>query len=261
LNKLLIANRGEISIRIARTAAETGLVTVAIYAEDDAASLHTRHADEAIALKGQGAAAYLDIEQIVDVAVRSHCDAVHPGYGFLSENPVFARRCAAAGLTFVGPSPDTLALFGDKTSALDLATELEIPVLPGTRVATSLDDARRFMADGGPVMLKALAGGGGRGMRPVLRPEDLANAYERCASEAKAAFGDGALYVERFFPRARHVEVMTMSARRSGPRPCAWVRRRPTRGSGPSSFWSTKRPANPAGPLLKPTHVCRWSTP
>ncbi len=210
MKKLLIANRGEIAIRIARTAAEMGLATVAIFAEDDAASLHTRHADEAVALSGQGAAAYLDVEQIVAAALGAHCDAVHPGYGFLSENPAFARRCAEAGLIFVGPSAETLALFGDKTAALDLATELEIAVLPGTRVATSLEDARRFMADGGPVMLKALAGGGGRGMRPVSRPEDLADAFERCASEAKAAFGDGALYVERFFPRARHVEVQIL---------------------------------------------------
>ena len=210
MQKLLIANRCEIPIRIARTAAEMGIVTVAVFAEDDAASLHTRMADEAVALKGAGAAAYLDIDQVVAAAKASGCDAVHPGYGFLSENAGFARACADAGLTFVGPSADTLALFGDKTAALDLATELEIPVLPGTRMATSLEEAQRFLADlgsSGAVMLKALAGGGGRGMRPVTSPDQLADAFERCASEAKAAFGDGALYVERFFPKARHVEV------------------------------------------------------
>jgi acetyl/propionyl-CoA carboxylase alpha subunit/acetyl-CoA carboxylase carboxyltransferase component len=210
LKKLLIANRGEIAIRIARSAAELGLATVAVYAEDDSASLHTRLADEAVALKGVGAAAYLDIEGVIGAARTSGCDAVHPGYGFLSENAAFARACAEAGLVFVGPAPETLALFGDKTAALGLAASLHIPTLPGTRHATGLDEAEAFLArlgPGGAVMLKALAGGGGRGMRPVSDPADLAAAFERCRSEAMAAFSDGALYVEQFFPRARHVEV------------------------------------------------------
>src|SRR5262249_6862429 len=135
------------------------------------------------------------------------------GYGFLSENAAFATACGDAGLTFVGPTPETLALFGDKTAALGLAAELGVPTLPGTRGATSREEADVFLAslgEGGAVMLKALAGGGGRGMRPVTRPEDLAEAFERCASEAKAAFGDGAPYVEQFFPRARHVEVQVV---------------------------------------------------
>jgi acetyl/propionyl-CoA carboxylase alpha subunit/acetyl-CoA carboxylase carboxyltransferase component len=210
LKKLLIANRGEIAIRIARSAAELGLITVAVYAEDDALSLHTRQADEAVALQGVGAAAYLDIDGMTQAAKLSGCDAVHPGYGFLSENPAFARACADAHLTFVGPSPETLALFGDKTAALGLAASLDIPTLPGTRGATNLEDARAFLAGlggGGAIMLKALAGGGGRGMRPVTRAEDLPEAFERCRSEAQAAFGDGSLYAERFFPKARHVEV------------------------------------------------------
>ena len=210
MKKLLIANRGEIAIRIARTAAEMGIVSVAVFAEDDAASLHTRLADEAAPLKGAGAAAYLDIGQVVAIAEATGCDAVHPGYGFLSENAAFAQACADAGLTFVGPAPDTLALFGDKTSALALAIELGIPVLPGTRAATTLGEAGDFLASlgsGGAVMLKALAGGGGRGMRPVIDSGALAEAYERCSSEARASFGDGALYVEQFFPKARHVEV------------------------------------------------------
>jgi acetyl/propionyl-CoA carboxylase alpha subunit/acetyl-CoA carboxylase carboxyltransferase component len=213
LNKLLIANRGEIAIRVARTAAELGLATVAVYAEDDAASLHVRRADEAVALKGLGAAAYLDIGQIVEAAKSSGCDAVHPGYGFLSENAAFSRACAEAGIIFVGPSPETLELFGDKTAALKLAASLDIPTLPGTRGATSLEDAQGFLAslgEGGAVMLKALAGGGGRGIRPVTSADELAGAYERCASEAKAAFGDGALYAEQLFERARHVEVQIL---------------------------------------------------
>ncbi len=213
MNKLLIANRGEIAIRVARTAAELGLATVAVYAEDDAASLHVRRADEAVALRGLGAAAYLDIEQIVEAARSSGCDAVHPGYGFLSENAAFARACAEAGITFVGPSAETLELFGDKTAALKLAASLDIPTLPGTRGATSVEEAQAFLAslgEGGAVMLKALAGGGGRGMRPVSSADELAGAYERCASEAKAAFGDGSLYAEQFFERARHVEVQIL---------------------------------------------------
>ncbi|HZZ86972.1 MAG TPA: carboxyl transferase domain-containing protein [Caulobacteraceae bacterium] len=210
MKKLLIANRGEIAIRIARTAREMGIATVAVFAEDDAASLHIERADEAVPLRGQGAAAYLDMVQIVQGAKATGCDAVHPGYGFLSENPTFAQDCADAGLTFVGPAPATLALFGDKTAALGLASRLDIPTLPGTRGRTSLEEAQEFLAslgDGAAVMLKALAGGGGRGMRPVLTAADLPEAFTRCASEAKAAFGDGALYVEQLFPLARHVEV------------------------------------------------------
>jgi acetyl/propionyl-CoA carboxylase alpha subunit/acetyl-CoA carboxylase carboxyltransferase component len=210
VNKLLIANRGEIAVRIARTAAEMGLATVAVFSEDDAASLHTRTADEAVGLKGSGPAAYLDIAQVVAAAKEAGADAVHPGYGFLSENPAFARACAEAGLTFVGPSPETLELFGDKGRARALAQQCGVPVLPGTDGPTSLDQARAFfegLGKGGAVMVKAVAGGGGRGMRPVEAIGDLAAAFERCASEAKAAFGDGDLYVEQFLPRARHIEV------------------------------------------------------
>ncbi|RAK59000.1 carbamoyl-phosphate synthase large subunit [Phenylobacterium hankyongense] len=207
MKKLLIANRGEIAVRIARTAAEMGIATVAVFSEDDAASLHTRKADEAVALTGSGPAAYLDVAQVVGVALAQGCDAVHPGYGFLSENAAFARACAEAGLTFVGPTPETLELFGDKGRARALAQQCSVPVLAGTNGPTSLSDAQAFVAAHGPVMVKALAGGGGRGMRPVLAAEELEAAFERCASEARAAFGNGDLYVEQFLPRARHVEV------------------------------------------------------
>jgi acetyl/propionyl-CoA carboxylase alpha subunit/acetyl-CoA carboxylase carboxyltransferase component len=213
LKKLLIANRGEIAIRVARTAAEMGVATVAIFAEDDVASLHTRLADEALALTGSGPAAYLDGEQIIALALRNGCDAVHPGYGFLSENAGFARACGEAGLAFVGPEPETLALFGDKVQALRLAAEAGVPVLRGTGAATDLAAARDFLESlgpGGAVMLKALAGGGGRGMRPITRLEDLDEAFERCRSEAQAAFGDGALYVEELATEARHVEVQIL---------------------------------------------------
>ncbi len=210
MQKLLIANRGEIAVRIARTAAEMGVATIAIYSEDDAASLHTRKADEAWALKGSGPAAYLDIAQVVGAAKATGCDAVHPGYGFLSETAAFARACATAGLIFVGPTPQTLELFGDKGRARALAQQCGVPVLPGSQGPTNLDQAKAFFAGlgpGGAVMVKAIAGGGGRGMRPVMEAGDLAAAFERCASEAKAAFGNGDLYVEQFLAHARHIEV------------------------------------------------------
>ncbi|MDB5423117.1 MAG: biotin carboxylase, partial [Phenylobacterium sp.] len=207
MQKLLIANRGEIAVRIARTAAEMGVATVAVFSEDDAASLHTRTADEAAPLKGAGPAAYLDVAQAVEAAKAAGADAVHPGYGFLSENAAFAQACAGAGLIFVGPLPETLELFGDKGRARALARQCGVPVLPGTDGATSLEEARAFFAANGPLMVKAVAGGGGRGMRPVTDAAELEAAFARCASEARAAFGSGDLYVEQFLPRARHIEV------------------------------------------------------
>jgi acetyl/propionyl-CoA carboxylase alpha subunit/acetyl-CoA carboxylase carboxyltransferase component len=209
VQKLLIANRGEIAVRIARTAAEMGIATVAVFSEDDATCLHTRKADHAVALKGSGPAAYLDIAQAIAAAKDAGCDAVHPGYGFLSENAVFARACADAGLTFVGPSPHTLSLFGDKGRARALAKQCGVPVLGGTDGPTTLAEARAFFEGpgAGAVMVKAVAGGGGRGMRPVTSVDELEAAFERCASEAKAAFGNGDLYVERYLAHARHIEV------------------------------------------------------
>jgi acetyl/propionyl-CoA carboxylase alpha subunit/acetyl-CoA carboxylase carboxyltransferase component len=216
LTSVLIANRGEIAIRIARAAAEHGLRAVAVYSEDDAAALHTRKADEARALRGAGPAAYLDAEQIVAAARESGCDAIHPGYGFLSEQAAFARRCAEAGLVFVGPSPAALDLFGDKARARALAERVGVPVLPGTAAPTSLDDARAFLrvhGAGTGIMIKAVAGGGGRGMRPVSGADELEAAYARCRSEALQAFGNGDVYVERRLPRARHIEVQVAGDR------------------------------------------------
>jgi acetyl/propionyl-CoA carboxylase alpha subunit/acetyl-CoA carboxylase carboxyltransferase component len=213
MRALLIANRGEIAIRIARAAAEMGIRTVAVHSEDDAQSLHTRNADEARALAGAGPAAYLDAERIIAVAREAGCDAVHPGYGFLSESADFARRCGAAGLVYVGPDPPTLALFGDKAAARALARENGVPVLRGTDCATSPDEARAFLAalePAGAMMIKALAGGGGRGIRPVRTETEVAEAYERCRAEALLAFGNDELYVEELIPRPRHVEVQVI---------------------------------------------------
>src|SRR6185436_13653953 len=166
-------------------------------------SLHTRLADSAVLLPGTGAAAYLDTAAIIAAAREAGCDAIHPGYGFLSENAAFASACEAAGLVFVGPRPETLSLFGDKAQARAFATAQGVPVIPGTSGPTSLEEARAFMATLGPkaaVMVKAIAGGGGRGMRPVTDAAQLADAMERCRSEAKTSFGNGDVYVERLFP-------------------------------------------------------------
>ena len=193
-----------------RAAAELGIRTVAVFSEDDAQSLHIRKADEARPLSGAGVAAYLDAENIIAVAKQAGCEAIHPGYGFLSENAGFARRCAEEDLTFVGPTPETLELFGDKVKARALAERCQIPLLPGTSQPTSLDQARAFLAslgDGGAIVIKAVAGGGGRGMRVVQHAEELEEAYARCQSEAKTAFGNGDVYVEQLIPRARHIEV------------------------------------------------------
>ena len=208
--KLLVANRGEIATRICRTAAEFGLPTVAVYPEDDAASLHTRTADECYPLPGRGVSAYLDGDAIIAAARACGATAIHPGYGFLSENADFARGCSAAQLTFVGPSPETLTLFGDKDAARSLAMAEGVPVLPGSAAPINLEGATAFLQDlgaDGAVMVKAVAGGGGRGMRPVLSRDEMAPAFARASSEAEAAFGNGALFVEKLVRRARHIEV------------------------------------------------------
>ena len=214
--KLLIANRGEIAIRIARAAGETGLASVAIHPADDALSLHVRAADESYEIPGRGARAYLDIEAVIAAAKATGCDALHPGYGFLSENARLARRCAEQGIIFVGPSPEALDLFGDKLEAKTLARRCGVPVIEGTAGPTTLDEARAFFASlgaDGAVMIKAVAGGGGRGMRIVEDASKLEEAYARCQSEAKAAFGSVQVYVERLIRKARHIEVQIIGDR------------------------------------------------
>ena len=211
--KLLIANRGEIAIRIARAAAELGISSVAIYSEDDAASLHRRAGDAATALTGFGPRAYLDAHQVVAAALATGCDAIHPGYGFLAENPDFARLCEAKELIFVGPSPEALELFGDKLKARDLAERLGVPLAQATKAGASVSDIRALMASlpaGEGVMIKAAAGGGGRGMRRVEHAAALEEAYGLCGREAAAAFGDGRLYAERLVRGARHIEVQVV---------------------------------------------------
>lgn len=218
-NALLIANRGEIAIRIARAAADIGLKSVAIYSEDDANSLHTRVADEAVALEGLGARAYLDIEAVIAAGKAAGCDAVHPGYGFLSEQSEFARRCAEEGMTFVGPKVEHLMLFGDKAQARSAAVVADVPVNRGIDRAITVDEALAFydsLGEGGAIIIKALAGGGGRGTSAVTDISDLPKIFERCQREAKAAFGIEDVYVEEFVQRARHVEVQIIGDHAGG---------------------------------------------
>lgn len=209
--RLLIANRGEISIRIARAAADMGIETVAVHTQDDVASLHTRTADRAVALPGVGVRGYMDQDALLAAANAHACDALHPGYGFFSENAAFARACALAGITFIGPGPDILELVGDKVAARLLAAECDVPLLDGTGRGTTLKEARAFVKRVGSAMIKASAGGGGRGMRAVTRVEDVEEAFAVCESEARAAFGDGALYLEQLVADARHIEVQIVA--------------------------------------------------
>ncbi len=234
IRKLLVANRAEVAVRILRSAAIRKIDTVAVAPADDATCAHVGRADEAVRLPGAGAAAYLDVTALVAAATEAGCDAVHPGYGFVSESPAFAAACEDAGLTFVGPTAETLALFGDKTGARQRATDLGIPVPAGTPGPTDLDGASAFLESlgaGGAVMVKAVAGGGGRGTRPVTRVADLAEAWARCRSEAESSFGDGRLYVEHLLTRSRHIEVQllgdgTGAVVSLGERDCSLQRRR-----------------------------------
>ena len=210
--RMLIANRGEIALRIAAAARDLGVSPVMAYSADDRDALHARAGDSAVALEGVGPRAYLDIDAIVRAALGAGCDALHPGYGFLSENAGLARACQAAGVVFVGPSPETLTLFGDKAEARGLAGRLGVPVARATPAGISAKDAIAFQAElgGADILLKAAAGGGGRGMRRLVAGADPAADFEACRKEAEGAFGDGRLYAEQFLPAARHVEVQVL---------------------------------------------------
>ena len=213
--RVLIANRGEIAIRVARAAASLGIESVAVFTPADSQSLHTRLATKAVEI-GRTIAdplrAYLDIEAIISAAKASGADSIHPGYGFLSENANFAERCRAEGLRFIGPSPAALALFGDKVEARAFAQIQGIPVVPGApgALASSADAKAVAQSIGYPVMLKASAGGGGRGMRIVTGSTEMGEAFARCQGEAQAAFGNGTVFLEKIVPRPRHIEVQVL---------------------------------------------------
>ena len=234
LTRVLIANRGEIAIRIARAAANLGISTVGIHSKDDASALHTRIVDESLELPKAGVSAYLDGGHIAELALGHACDAVHPGYGFLAEDVDFARAVEAKHLTFVGPSLAALELFGNKSRARSHAESLGLPVLRGTSEDTSLEDCQAFfqaLAAGASVMLKAAQGGGGRGMRRVDSVQDLEGALARCRSEAEKAFGCADVYIEEHVAQARHIEVQVLGDASGtiihlGTRECSVQRRR-----------------------------------
>ncbi len=214
-NKLMAANRGEIACRIMRAGNELGIETVGIYAHEDRLQQHRYKCDQAY-LVGAGKSpvgAYLDIPSIIDVATKAGVQAIHPGYGFLSENKEFAKACRDNGIVFIGPSPEQLAMFGDKTAARELAQANNIPVVPGTNTfVTTFEEAKKFI-DGGvgyPIIIKAAHGGGGRGMRVVHNEKDLPESFKLASSEAKAAFGDGSVFIERYVYKPRHIEVQIL---------------------------------------------------
>ncbi|MCL6643108.1 MAG: acetyl-CoA carboxylase biotin carboxylase subunit [Candidatus Bipolaricaulota bacterium] len=210
--RVLIANRGEIARRVIRACRALGLKTVAVYSDADRYALHVREADEAFALGlPPPVQSYLRIEKIIEVAKASQCQAIHPGYGFLAENPDFAQAVEEAGLIFIGPTAQAIRLLGDKLAARRLAQSLGIPTLSGAQI-TDIHEAKRIAEGlGYPVLTKAAAGGGGKGMRVVRSPAELESAVERAMSEAYTAFGDSSVFLERFVPRAKHIEVQILA--------------------------------------------------
>jgi acetyl-CoA carboxylase biotin carboxylase subunit len=212
-NRVLIANRGEVAVRVIRTLHELGIEAVTVYSTADEGARHTRLADRAVCVGPAPASeSYLKIPSIIAAATTTRCEAVHPGWGFLAENPAFAAACADNELVFVGPTPEAMARMGDKVQAKREMTAANVPVVPGTEEAATLADAQAAAAEiGYPVLLKAVAGGGGKGMRFVERPEELEGAFSTAAAEAEAAFGDDGLYLEKAVVPARHVEVQVLA--------------------------------------------------
>jgi acetyl-CoA carboxylase biotin carboxylase subunit len=214
--KVLVANRGEIAVRVIRACRELGIPTVAVYSDCDRGARHVRDADQAVHIgASQASESYLRIDTLIDAAKRTGADAVHPGYGFLAENAAFARACAAAGLTFIGPTADAIKLMGSKTGAREIAIRAGVPVVPGTEAPLGADAsdeeiARAGAAVGYPLMVKAVAGGGGKGMRVVESAGALLNAVRTARSEAGSAFGDTAVYFERRITHPRHIEIQLL---------------------------------------------------
>ncbi|NND73260.1 MAG: acetyl-CoA carboxylase biotin carboxylase subunit [Rhodothermales bacterium] len=232
-NKVLIANRGEIALRIIRTCHEMGLKTVAVYSTADADSLHVRFADEAVCIgPPQSSESYLRTDRIIAAAEVTGADAVHPGYGFLSENAEFSAICADHGIKFIGPSPETIRLMGDKSLAKETMAAAGVPTVPGSEgvVETVEEGIKIARGIGYPVMVKASAGGGGRGMRLVESENDFEKQYRTASNEADAAFGDGSVYIEKFVEKPRHVEIQLLGdgkgvVKHFGERECSIQRR------------------------------------
>ncbi|HYM62477.1 MAG TPA: acetyl-CoA carboxylase biotin carboxylase subunit [Thermoanaerobaculia bacterium] len=231
--KVLIANRGEIAVRVIRACSELGYRTVAVYSEPDRAALHVVYADQAVPI-GPAASrdSYLRIDRIIDAAKATGADAIHPGYGFLAENATFARACRDEGILFIGPSPESIEAMGNKTEARQRMQAAGVPVVPGLlKPVESFDEIEAFgLKSGLPIMIKAAAGGGGKGMRLVERVEDLRPAFERVQSEAQSFFGDRSVYAEKFIPSPRHIEVQILGDQHGnlvhlGERECTLQRR------------------------------------
>lgn len=216
--KILVANRGEIALRIIRAARELGIRTVAVYSEADEASLPVLVADEAVCIGPPAAnGSYLHVRNLLSAALVSGCEAVHPGYGFLSENAEFARKCEEHNLVFIGPRPETIEKIGDKASARLLAREAGVPLTPGSDALDGVEAARSFAENVGyPVMLKASAGGGGRGMRVVHTPDDLERQFVNASEEARSAFGNPEMYLEKYLEEPKHVEIQVMGDGQGG---------------------------------------------
>ncbi len=210
--KILIANRGEIALRVLRACRELGVESVIAYSEADRDSLPVRMADQRICIgPAQGSKSYLNIPNLISAAALTHCEAIHPGYGFLSENPSFAEICADCGIVFIGPPPSAMVQMGDKVQARQAMSRAGLPMLPGTDVVRSLGEGEEACQRiGFPLMLKAAAGGGGRGIRLVRRPEEFAHVFTTAQSEVREAFHDDGLYVEKYLGRAKHVEVQVL---------------------------------------------------
>ncbi len=245
IQKILIANRGEIALRIVRACREMGIIPVAVYSEADRAALHVRMAAEAYSLGASPALeSYLDIEKVVTVAKRCGADALHPGYGFLSENADFAEACANAGIKFIGPSPKSMRIMGSKTRARQEMEKHGVPCVPGNSQALeSFEEAAQIAQNiGYPVMLKAAAGGGGKGMRLVREPQELRSALEAAQSESQRAFGDGSVYIEEAILNPRHIEIQILADEHGntihlGERECSIQRRhQKVLEESPSSF-------------------------
>ena len=211
--KILIANRGEIAVRIIRACKEMGVASVAVYSEADRETLHTALADESICIGPASASdSYLNAERIISAALATGAAAIHPGYGFLSENRDFAELCEKNGIAFIGPSAETMKALSDKAESKAMMKKAGLPVIPGTEALSGLEEAlKEAEAIGYPVMLKARSGGGGRGIRVIHAPEELEKAYATAEAESKAAFGDGALYLEKYIFPARHIEVQILA--------------------------------------------------
>ncbi len=231
--KILIANRGEIAVRIMRSCREMGIATVAVYSEADRLSLHVRMADEAYLIGPSPAAeSYLKMETIIETAKQAGADAIHPGYGFLSENPVFARTCAANGITFIGPSPESMLLLGDKLQGKKTVSARGVPLVPGTDDAIDDEEQLRREAEriGFPLLIKASAGGGGKGIHLVRKAEELLSALRLSQGEAQASFGDKRVFLERYLERPRHIEIQVLADQHGqciylGERECSVQRR------------------------------------